>query len=127
MTPIRFLTPFVRRAAVCLLLAVSAGASFSQADDTDAVLARVRQQLDAATSTLQAREPPGDDALRRMRTDALAAQTQSAEIAERVAPQLAAIEARIGEIGAPTPGIREDADIASQRASLGKTRAALDA
>lgn len=127
MTPIRFPTPFVRRAAACLLLAVSACASFAQTDDTDVVLGRVRQQLDTATSTLKASELPGDDALRRMRTDALAAQTQSTDIAERIAPQLAAIEARIGEIGAPTPGTKEDADIASQRATLGKTRAALDA
>ena len=127
MTPIRFPFPFARRAAAWLLLAVCACTALAQTDDTDAVLGSVRQQLDAATASLKATEPPGDDALRRMRTDALAAQTKSADIAEGIAPQLAAIEARIGEIGMPTPGTREDADIASQRTSLGKTRAALDA
>jgi potassium-dependent mechanosensitive channel len=131
MTPIRFQTPlsisFVRRAAAGLLLAMWACTALAQTDDTDALLGSVRQQLDAATATLKATEPPDDDALRQMRTDALAAQTKSADIAERIAPQLAAIEARIGEIGTPTPGTKEDADIASQRTSLGKTRAALDA
>ena len=132
MTLIRFFptassTAIVRRAAACLLLAACACTAFAQTDDTDTVLGSVRQQLDAATATLQATEPPGDDALRQMRTDALAAQTQSADIAARIAPQLAAIEARIGEIGMPTPGTKEDPDIASQRTSLGKTRAALDA
>ena len=127
MIPIRFPAPFVRRAATWLLLALCACTALAQTDDTDAVLGSVRQQLDAVTATLKATEPPGDDALRQMRTDALAAQTTSVDIAEGVAPQLAAIEARIGEIGLPTPGTKEDPDIASQRTSLGKTRAALDA
>ena len=127
MTPIRFPIPFARRAAAWLLLALCACTALAQTDDTDAVLGSVRQQLDAVTATLKATEPPGDDALRQMRTDALAAQTTSVDIAESIAPQLAAIEARIGEIGTPTPGTKEDADIASHRTSLGKTRAALDA
>ena len=127
MTPIRFPIPFARRAAAWLLLALCACTALAQTDDTDAVLGGVRQQLDAVTATLKATEPPGDDALRQMRTDALAAQTTSVDIAESIAPQLAAIEARIGEIGTPTPGTKEDADIASHRTSLGKTRAALDA
>ena len=131
MTPIRFPIPCsisaLRRAAACLLFAVWACTATAQTDDADAALGSVRQQLDAATATLKAGEPPDDDVLRQMRTDALAAQKTSADVAERIAPQLAAIEARIGEIGTPTPGTKEDADIASQRSSLGKTRAALDA
>ncbi|MBC8056253.1 MAG: mechanosensitive ion channel family protein [Rhizobiales bacterium] len=99
----------------------------AQPTATDTALDRIRQQLDTAQQTLLAKDRPDDAALREMRAAALAAQTQAADIATELAPQTAAIEARIAEIGTPLPGAKEDADIASQRALLGKTRSALDA
>ncbi len=119
--------PWLAALLFALWLLASAAPAFAQPDPTDSTLDQIRQQLDAAQKSLKSSEPPDDTALRQMRSAALTAQTQAADIATALAPQIAAVEARIGEIGTPTPGTKEDADIAGQRALLGKSRAALDA
>ena len=110
---------------LCALLALPAAQA--QAPDTDATLDQIRQQIDAAQASLKKNDSLGDSQLQSLRSAALAAQTQAAEIAKDLAPQLGGIEARVAELGTPTPGAKEDADVANQRALLTKSRNALDA
>ena len=125
---IRFTRPLARRVVtglLCTLLAMSA--AHAQAPDTDAALDQIRQQIDTAQQSLKKSDSLGDSELQTLRNGALAAQAQAADIAKDLAPQLAGIEARVAELGTPTPGAKEDADVASQRALLTKGRSALDA
>ncbi|HKX40263.1 MAG TPA: DUF3772 domain-containing protein [Burkholderiaceae bacterium] len=99
--------------------------------DTDAVLDTMRQQVDAAQQSLKKAAADtttdlGDDDLQDLRSNALAARAQAAGLAEKLAPQLASIQARITELGTPQPGAKEDADVASQRAALTKERNDVD-
>jgi potassium-dependent mechanosensitive channel len=110
--------------AFCFALA---GPAQAQADETETALGQIRQQLDTTQREVKKSDTLVDTELQTMRGGVLAAQGRATEIADRLAPQIAAIEARVAELGTPTPGTKEDADIASQRALLGKTRNALDA
>ncbi len=108
-----------------LLLMLSASPLHAQtATETDATLDAARLQIDGAQKAVQADAP--DAELLRWRTTVLAAQAQASDIAIRLAPQFAAIEARLAELGTAAPGAKEDADIANQRAALAKARTALD-
>ncbi|MEP7102177.1 MAG: DUF3772 domain-containing protein [Burkholderiales bacterium] len=115
---------------LCTLIGVAAAqapAPAAAAVDIDTSLDTIRQQLDTAQRALTDTDKLGDAELQRMRTEALAAQQQAADMAATLAPQLADVDARVAEIGTPLPGAKEDPDIASQRALLGKRRGALDA
>ncbi|HEY9066653.1 MAG TPA: DUF3772 domain-containing protein, partial [Burkholderiaceae bacterium] len=99
--------------------------------DTEAVLDNIRQQVDATQQSLKKTAADssielGDDELQNLRSNALAARMQAAGLAEKLAPQLSSIQARITELGTPQPGAKEDADVASQRAALTKERNDVD-
>ena len=98
----------------------------AQPVDIDASLDTIRQQIDKAQQSLKNSDTMSDTELQALRGAALAAQAQSADIATQLAPQLAGIEARVAELGTPTPGAKEDPDVTSQRALLAKNRTALD-
>ena len=124
----RFIRPLVRLAGAGLLCALLAlPAAQAQEPDTDAALDQIRQQIDTAQQSLKKNDNLGDSELQSMRNAAIAAQAQAADIAKNLAPQLGGVEARVAELGTPTPGAKEDADVASQRALLAKSRNALDA
>lgn len=115
---------------LCMLLGVAGAQAPAPATppiDIDTSLDTIRQQIDTAQRALADTDKLGDAELQGMRTKALAAQQQAADLATTLAPQIAAVEARVTELGTATPGAKEDPDIASQRALLGKTRGALDA
>ena len=89
-------------------------------DDARAQVADIRKQLGAGVDDAQLNEFRDAVAALATRADALAADRT---------PKLAALDARIAELGeAPAKGApAEAADIAAQRSALGKQRAALDA
>jgi potassium efflux system protein len=95
--------------------------------NTDTTLDQIRQQIDATQESLKKGDSLGDSELQTLRSTALAAQVQAADIARDLAPQLEGVQARVAELGTPTPGAKEDPDVASQRALLTKSRNALDA
>jgi len=126
----RFIRPLVRLVGAGLLCALlSLPAAQAQEPDTDAALDQIRQQIDTAQQSLKKSDNNnlGDSELQSMRNAALAAQAQAADIAKNLAPQLSGVDARVAELGTPTPGAKEDADVASQRTLLTKSRSALDA
>jgi small-conductance mechanosensitive channel len=124
----RFIRPLARLVGAGLLCALLAlPAAQAQEPDTDATLDQIRQQIDTAQQSLKKSDNLGDSQLQSMRNAALAAQAQAADIAKSLAPQLGGVEARVAELGTPTPGAKEDADVANQRALLAKSRSALDA
>jgi len=116
---------FARRMLWAALLALPLAHAEPPAD-IDASLDTIRQQIDTAQKSLQNSDTLSDTELQSLRSSALAAQAQSADIAGQLAPQLAGIEARVTELGTPTPGTKEDPDVTSQRALLAKSRTALD-
>ena len=124
-TCFRFARPLLRLLGagfLCALLVAQA-----QAPDVDATLDQIRLQIDSAQQSLKKSDDLDDSQLQSLRNAALAAQTQAADIAKNLAPQLSGIEARVAELGTPTPGAKEDADVAGQRALLTKSRSTLDA
>ena len=128
--PIADLLPasFARRARWWLLCAALAlPFAHAQTGDADAALDRIRQQIDTAQQSLKTNSDALSDAeLQTLRSGALTAQSQSSDIAGQLAPQLAGVDARIAELGTPTPGAKEDPDVTAQRTLLAKNRAALD-
>jgi len=93
-------------------------------DDADAALAAVRTELTAIQGTV--RDTSSEAELQRLRARAVVQQTRASDIATRLAPELAALQARLAQLGTPTPGAKEDSDVASQRAQLAKNSAALE-
>ena len=124
---------FFKRLLGGLLLCTLLGAAAAQTPastapaDIDTSLDRIRQQVDAAQRSLTDSDKLVDDDLQALRAGALAAQQQATDIADQLAPQLAGIDARVAELGAPLAGTKEDRDVASQRALLAKSRGTLDA
>ena len=115
--------------AALLALGLTLGllaAAPARADDTDTALDAIRAQLDGAQKLVKDSDTLDAAALQSLRTVALAAQGQASEIAARLAPQLAGIDARVAELGSPAAGTKEDADVVSQRAALAKSRTAFD-
>ncbi len=107
-----------------LALLFGAGAARAEDDDADAALAAVRTELTAIQGAV--RETSSEAELQRLRARALAQQTRAGEVATRLAPELAALQARSAQLGTATPGVKEDADVASQRTQLAKSSAALE-
>ncbi|MBS0447662.1 MAG: mechanosensitive ion channel family protein [Proteobacteria bacterium] len=118
----------VRLLLACLMLAwagaVAAADAPTSTADTDATLDRMRTQIDAMQKRLQGNILDAD--LLQIRSAAQAAQTQATQIATSLAPQLDSVKTRLAQLGAPTPGTKEDPDITSQRAQLTKTSNAVD-
>jgi small-conductance mechanosensitive channel len=121
---------FLRLVAPLLLwlfaAVAAAQAPAAPGGDIDASLDRIRLQIDASQRALARAEPPGDAELRQLRSAAQAAQQQASDIADLLAPQLASVDARVAELGAPAAGAKEDADVAAQRALIAKSRGTLD-
>ena len=129
--PFRLPRPLLRLVGTGLLCALLAwpAAQAQEPDanaDTDATLDQIRAQIDAAQQSLKKGDSLGDSELQSLRSAALAAQAHAADIAKELAPQLGGVQARVAELGTPTPGAKEDPDVASQRALLTKSRNALD-
>jgi small-conductance mechanosensitive channel len=127
MASTRLLRPFGLPwfAALLFALLLGAGPARAQADDdADAALAAVRTELTAIQGAV--RETSTDGELQRLRARAVAQQTRAADLATRLAPELAALQARLAQLGTPAPGAKEDADVASQRAQIAKDSAALE-
>jgi len=124
---------FFYRALVALLLCTLLGAAGAQAPspsaaaDVDTALDTIRNQIDAEQHALADSDKLDDAELQALRAKALTAQQQASDLATGLAPQIAAVDARITQIGAPVAGAKEDADVADQRALLGKSRSTLDA
>lgn len=92
--------------------------------DADATLDEVRKQIDAVQKSVHDDTPDAD--LLRLAAQVAAAQTRAGETGGALAPQLADVQARLTELGTPTPGSKEDADVAVRRTQLDKSRIALD-
>ncbi len=107
-----------------LALLFGGGMARAEDDDADATLAAVRTELTAIQGAV--RETSSEGELQRLRARAVAQQTRAGDVATRLAPELAALQARLAQLGTATPGVKEDADVASQRAQLAKSGAALE-
>ena len=112
---------------LCLFALHAAADAPATGDDIDAALDQIRRQIDSEQQQVRSNDNLGDAELQQLRSTALAAQAQAAGIADKLAPELAGVQARVAELGAPTPGTKEDPDIASQRTLLAKSGNALDA
>ncbi len=84
-----------------------------------------RKEMDGVRQTLRD-EGAEDAALIVARQRALDAQTQAEDAAGTLADELAEVQARLAELGAPAAGVKEPADIAAQRAQLVKSQSTLD-
>ncbi|HWH81192.1 MAG TPA: DUF3772 domain-containing protein, partial [Burkholderiaceae bacterium] len=113
------------RLAALLLLALFALAP-TRADDTDSVLDAARLKVESIQQALKNGDGLSDAQIQRLRSDALATQASATEIAGRLAPDLAGLDARAAELGTPAAGTKEDPDVTAQRAALAKSRSALD-
>ncbi len=91
----------------------------------DAALDQARSQIQLVQKGLPTATT--DDSLLALRTAALAARDQADAMATRLAPQLAGVQARLAELGAPPADKKESADIAKLRSDLEKSRGTLDA
>ena len=114
---------------LCLVLGAAAqGATQPErppdAAQAETVLVDARKQIDQIREHL---EDGGEDAqLMRWRNEVLDLQSKADALAEALAPQLASVSARLGELGEPPAGTREAPDVAAQRAQLQKDSRALD-
>lgn len=116
------------RGALLLILALStlAAAGAAPPDGAlDQTLAAARRQMDGLQKHLAAGAT--FDALATLRTEALALQSQAADIATALAPQIASVQARLAGIGTAAEGQGDAPDVAAQRASLSEERTQLDA
>ncbi|GAA0724781.1 DUF3772 domain-containing protein [Dokdonella soli] len=113
--------------ALLLLIALAALPCFAQAPDSTKFFDDARQQTADVRKQLGGAEV--DDAkLNEFRDAASALGAQADALAADRVPKLAAIQARLAELGpAPVKGTSEAPDIAAQRTDLGKQSAALDA
>ena len=93
--------------------------------DPAALLAQARADMQAAR--LGAREGADDSEILEGRRRAQAAQLQADSAATLLAAELASVQARLAELGTPTEGVAEPADIAAQRQRLVKQQSELDA
>ena len=90
-----------------------------------ALIEDARKDVDDARATL--REDADDTTLLDAHRRALGAQTQAETAADKLAADLAAVQARLAELGTPVAGVREPPDIAAQRAELIRSQSLLDA
>ena len=118
------------------MLSVAIGSSIApaaaQTISIDSTLDGLRKQIDTAQTTLKrgtatdAKEPISDTDLQQLRATAQDVQTQANAIVDQLTPQLAGVDARIGQLGTPAAGVKEDPDIARQRAEMAKARTDFD-
>jgi small-conductance mechanosensitive channel len=120
--------PAFLRTFFLMLLALAALPCAAQAPDSAQLFDEASQRIADIRKQLAGKDVD-DAALNRYRDAAVALGNQADALAADRAPTLAAIEARLAELGAaPIKGApAEAADIAAQRADLDKQRAALDA
>jgi small-conductance mechanosensitive channel len=88
------------------------------------LLEGARKDLEAVRNTNQ--DKLDDAGMLALRKRALSAQAKAEEAAAAMAPELTAVQARLAEIGAPAPGVKESPDVAAQRAQLVKSVSTLD-
>lgn len=94
------------------------------AADAETALTDARKQIDQIRERL---EDGGEDAqLVRWRNDVLDIQSRANTLAEALTPQLAAVTARLSELGQPPEGTREAPDVAAQRTQLQQDNRKLD-
>jgi len=118
---------FPARLAFLVAFVLASLPAFAQAPDPTKSFDDARQQIVDIRKQLAAADL--DDARLNDFRDAAAAIAAQADavVADRT-PKLAALDARLGELGpAPVKGVTEAADIGAQRNDLQKQRAALDA
>jgi len=111
---------------IVFMLAASVVQAQTTDTDTDTTLDNLRKQIDTAQQSLKDSDKLTDADLLRLRASVTAAQAQATDMASQLAPQLTSVQARVAELGTPTPGAKEDPDVASQRTLLNKNRAQLD-
>ncbi len=92
--------------------------------DAAALLEEARKDIGAVRAA--PRESISDAQLNELRSRALAAQAKADKAEADMAPNLADVTARLAELGTPTPGAAEAADVAAQRKELARTQATLD-
>lgn len=96
--------------------------------DPAQLLESVRKDMVAVRATLE--KPPGNSldeaATLALRKRALSAQTRAQEAASALEPELAAVKARLAELGEPAAGVKESSEVASQRAQLLRDISSLD-
>ena len=118
--------------ALALACGVAVAPAAAQSPDIDSTLEVLRKQVDTAQETLKrstandAKDPVSDAALQQLRSTAQDAQTQADAIADQLTPQLAGVNARIGQLGTAAAGVKEDPDIARQRDEMAKARSTFD-
>ncbi|MDB5777378.1 MAG: mechanosensitive ion channel family protein [Herbaspirillum sp.] len=119
---------------VILLSALSPGpAAAATADlpstvaaDYGPVLDGIRDNLSAIQAALQKNRQADTDLLK-MRSTALEDGNKADEVAKQLKPALGSVQARLAELGAPLPGVKEGPGIVAQRAEIQKKHADLDA
>lgn len=126
--------PVLLRLLILIVLAGAALPGFAQApapasaSESAKSFDEARQQIADIRKRIGANEELDDSQLSQFRDTVSAIGAQADALAADRAPKLAAIEARLAELGpAPPKGSTEAPDIAAQRADLGKQSAALDA
>ncbi|MDY7577387.1 DUF3772 domain-containing protein [Herbaspirillum sp. RTI4] len=114
-----------------LLMLIGLHAPLWAAEDTtaplnaDAALSDLSKQVNTIQTRLQAK--PEDAELLQLRTTALEVVTQADKLGSNLGPNLESVQARLTELGAAKPGVKEPPGIAAQRAQLDKRSLALDA
>lgn len=126
--------PVLLRALILIVLACAALPAFAQApapataSESAKSFDDARQQIADIRKQIAANEELDDSQLSQFRDTVTAIGVQADALAADRAPKLAAIEARLAELGpAPPKGSSEAPDIAAQRTDLNKQSAALDA
>lgn len=114
--------------ALCSAQAPAGASAASGAAPADAatLLAGARADMQQAARTA-AREDADDAEILEGRRRAQSAQLQAEQAASLLAAELASVQARLSELGAPAEGVQEPQDIAAQRQRLSKQQSELDA
>jgi small-conductance mechanosensitive channel len=95
--------------------------------DVAAILDKTQSTVADIQKRLQDKPQAIDDArLVTLRDTLVEAQSRADEIATRLEPELASVQARLKELGTPAPDVAEPPDIAQQRAQLTKQQSLLD-
>lgn len=110
---------------VLVLFALQAAAPvMAQDKEVDATLDTARRELTSIQKSLP--KVDEDAQLSELRTRLLDLQSGLQQSAAEIAPQLSALDARIAELGTAPTDVKEQKDIAAQRRTLERSRAALD-
>lgn len=95
--------------------------------DANAMLDKTQEAVSGIQERMKKKPQGIDDAeLVSMRDTLQKAQSRADEIVALLEPELAGVQARLKELGTPSPEIDEPADIAQQRAQLTKRQSELD-